>query len=201
VPDDIGAAERMVRDWQERAAEKAEKFGRMQSAIESITVSETSRDGAVRVTVGSSGILQDLQLADSAGKMPMPRLAAEIMRAVQAAQAKIPELMQQAAADTVGVEDPAVQHVLGQARKHFPEPPEEEEEPRRASGLQEMQFGVEDDAPPQRPTTPQHPTPPQHPTTQQRPPAPPQPPQPPRPQRRQPDDFDDDDFSSGSFLR
>ncbi|WP_188988738.1 YbaB/EbfC family nucleoid-associated protein [Saccharopolyspora thermophila] len=177
---DIGAAERMVREWQERAAEKAEKFGRMQQRIEQISVTESSRDGAIQVTISSAGILQGLELSDKAGNRPMATLANEIMRVVQAAQSRIPELMQRAVADTVGLDDPAAQHVVGQARRYFPEPPEDEAEPqRRAAGVQEMGLDTEDDyEPPQRPTPPQRPAP-----------------------HRGPDDFDDDDFSSGSFLR
>ncbi|PKW12914.1 YbaB/EbfC family nucleoid-associated protein [Saccharopolyspora spinosa] len=194
---DIGAAERMVREWQERANEKAEKFGRMQQEIEQISVTETARDGAIEVTINSAGILQNLQLSESASNRPMAKLANEIMRAVQTAQAKVPELMQQAVAGTVGLEDSAAQHVLGQARKYFPEPPDDDDEPQqRGSGLQEMRYEIEDDyeEPQQRrqpPAPPQPSTPPQRPAApQQRPPS-----------RRGPDDFDDEDFGNGSFLR
>ncbi|RKT85045.1 YbaB/EbfC DNA-binding family protein [Saccharopolyspora antimicrobica] len=187
---DIGATERMVREWQERAAEKAEKFGRMQQQIQQISATESSKDGAIQVTVGSGGMLESLQLLEAASNRPMAKLGAEIMRMVQAAQAKIPELMQQAVADTVGLEDTAAQHVLGQARKYFPEPPEDEPEPERTSNLREMQVPMEDDY--EEPQRRQAPVPPQ------RPAAPPREQQPPR---RPADDFDDDDFGSGSFLR
>jgi hypothetical protein len=182
VPDDISAAERMVRDWQERATEKAERFGRMQAEIESISVTESSRDGAVTVTVGSSGLLENLELGENAGNRPMAKLAAEIMRTVQLAQAKIPELMQQVAADTVGEDDTAVQHMLGQAKRFFPEAPEDSDDdaPKRP-GVQEMRVDVDDYEQPQRRSAPR--------------------PQPRPSGRRSPDDFDDDDFGSGSFLR
>ncbi|MER5391301.1 YbaB/EbfC family nucleoid-associated protein [Saccharopolyspora sp. NPDC002686] len=182
----------MVREWQEKAEEKAEKFGRMQQQIQQISVTESSKDGAVQVTVGSGGMLEALQLSEAASNRPMAKLGAEIMRTVQAAQAKIPEMMQQAVADTVGLEDTAAQHVLGQARKYFPEPPEDEQEPERAGHLREMQVSIEDDY--EEPQRRQPPTPPQ------RPAAPPREQQPPT-RRRPADDFDDDDFGSGSFLR
>lgn len=168
---DIGAAERMVREWQDRAAEKAEKFNRLQKHVEQISVTESSRDGAIRVTVAST--CRDLQLAENANNRPMPRLGAEIMRLVQQAQAKIPGQMQQAVEDTVGLADSAAQHVLGQARKHFPEPPPEEEPP-RGTRPNEIRPSAEDDyQPPRRQSSPG---------------------------RRRPDDFDDD-FGNGSFLR
>ncbi|MEB3368717.1 YbaB/EbfC family nucleoid-associated protein [Saccharopolyspora mangrovi] len=170
---DIGAAERMVREWQDRAAEKAEKFNRLQQQVEQISVTETSRDGAIQVTISSSGMLQGLQLADNANNRPMPRLGAEIMRLVQQAQAKIPGQMQQAVEDTVGLADSAAQHVLDQARRHFPEPPPEEEPPRGAKPNEIRPAAADDHQPPRRLQSPG---------------------------RRRPDDFDDD-FGNGSFLR
>lgn len=174
----IADTERMVRDWEERAAEKAEKFGQMQQQIEQIVVTESSRDGAIQVTVNSSGMLQSLQLEESAGSRPMAKLGAEIMRTVQLAQSKVPELVQQAVNDTVGMADPAAAHMVSESRRFFPEPPEDEEEPSRTSGLQEMDVPMEDDYEP-----------------------PPKPPQ--QPPRRRPVENvdDDDDFGSGSFLR
>ncbi|MCI2416236.1 YbaB/EbfC family nucleoid-associated protein [Saccharopolyspora sp. K220] len=138
----------------------------MQQEIEQLSVIESSRDGAVEVTIGSNGILQNLQLAENAGNRPMAELAAEITRAVQAARAKIPDLMRRTVADTVGLEDTAAQHVLTEARKNFPLPPEDEDaQQQRGSGVQEMQFGVEDDheqpqrrqPPPQQRPTRRHP--------------------------------------------
>lgn len=178
MPEDISAAERMVRDWQERATEKAERFGRMQEQVEQISVTESSRDGAVQVRVGSNGLLQNLELTDKAANRPMATLAAEIMRAVQVAQGKIPERMQQAVGDTVGTEDPAAQFVLGQVRKHFPEPPDDNEDESTYSGVQEMRYEIEDDEP--------------SPTRSNNPPSQP---------RRDSGPDDPDDFSSGSFLR
>lgn len=171
----------MVREWQQRATEKAEKFGQMQAAIQSITVTESSQDGAVQVTVGSNGILQDLQLSDSAANRSMSALASEIMRTVQKAQAKLPELMQEAAASTVGLEDSAVQHVLGKAREAFPQPPEEQDDgAQRYSGPQEIGFDEQEDVEQSAPDARRS-----------------------GPQCRRPDDFDDDDedFSDQSFLR
>ncbi|MGW1679114.1 YbaB/EbfC family nucleoid-associated protein [Saccharopolyspora sp. NPDC002376] len=179
VGQSIANTERMVREWQERAEEKAQKFGQMQQQIEQIVITQASRDGAIQVTVNSSGMLQSLQLAESASSRPMAKLGAEIMSMVQLAQSKVPDMVEQAVVDTVGLEDTAAQHLVTQSRKYFPEPPEEEEAPQRSSGLQEMQVPVEDDyEPPKRP------------------------PEPPRqPPRRQPVDDFDDDFGSGSFLR
>lgn len=51
----------MVSDWQRSANERARKFGDMQARVQQIAITDSSSDGAVRVTVGSNGLLQDLQ--------------------------------------------------------------------------------------------------------------------------------------------
>ncbi|PRW62198.1 YbaB/EbfC family nucleoid-associated protein [Actinopolyspora mortivallis] len=178
---DVGATERMVRQWQERATEKAERFGRMQAEIEAISVTESSEDGAVSVTVGSDGTLRDLHLAEHAANRSMSKLSSEIMRAVRCARSRLPELMRQAAAETVGTEDPAVQHVLSKARESFPEPPAEEQpdEPRTpGAGVREMHLGPEDEDA-----------------------AEPGPERSARSRRPEEPDDDDDDFENRSFLR
>jgi hypothetical protein len=46
MPEDISATERMLRDWQDRATEKAERFGRMQEQVEQISVTADNVRGA-----------------------------------------------------------------------------------------------------------------------------------------------------------
>ncbi|QUH05206.1 YbaB/EbfC family nucleoid-associated protein [Saccharopolyspora erythraea] len=187
---DTSATERMVREWQERATERAEKFNRMSEQVEQISVTESSRDGTVELTVASNGILTGIQIAESASARPMSQLSAEIMRTLRVAQSRIPELMERAVADTVGSDDSAGQHIVGQLRARFPEPPEEDQDDQvrsRHTGVQEMDYRVEDDhEPPSRPAPPRQ--------------APGQAPSRP-PQRRRPDDDFDEDYGSGSFLR
>lgn len=185
MPEDANAAEQMVRQWQERAAEKAQKFDAMRSRVEQISVTESTRDGAVQVTVGSNGLLQGLQLSEAAASRPMAKLSTEIMRTVQLAQSKLPDLMQEAVADTVGTEDTAAQHVVSEARRNFPEAPEEDDDApgtSQTSGIREMDIGNEDDSA----QPPRESLPPQQPPTRGGSTA----------------EFDDDDFGDGSsFLR
>ncbi|CAM06013.1 YbaB/EbfC DNA-binding family protein [Saccharopolyspora erythraea NRRL 2338] len=187
---DTSATERMVREWQERATERAEKFNRMSEQVEQISVTESSRDGTVELTVASNGILTGIHIAESASARPMSQLSSEIMHTLRVAQSRIPELMERAVADTVGSDDSAGQHIVGRLRARFPEPPEEDQDDQvrsRRTGVQEMDYRVEDDyEPPSRPAPPRQA--PGH--------APSRP-----PQRRRPDDDFDEDYGSGSFLR
>lgn len=177
VPEDLEASEQIVREWRERATERAEKFGQMQEQVEQLSITESSSDGSVQLTIGSNGLLKGLDISESAGNRPMSRLSTEIMRTLQVAQSRLPDLLQQTVDDTVGAEDTAGQHIVGELRKAFPEVEEEDEESSGArSGIQDIDYReAEIEEPPERPATR---------------PAP----------REEPGDFDDD-FGNGSFLR
>ncbi|WP_028662334.1 hypothetical protein, partial [Saccharomonospora iraqiensis] len=83
---------------------------------------------------------------ESAQGRRMAELSTQIMRTVQAAQARIPALLQEAMAETVGTEDETAATVFADAKRTFPEPPDEEEpEPPQADT--EFRFGPEGDDP------------------------------------------------------
>lgn len=178
MPEDIGASERMLSQWQQSIEQKAERYQEMAARVQGMTISETSRDGTVRLTIGSNGILTHLEIAESARDRRMAEVSAEVMRTLQRAQSRIPELLQQAMAETIGTQDETANVLFTEAKRNFPTPPHEEPAPPPLG--REMRFGIdEDDAPP--PTRP----------------GPPSPPPSRRPPRR-PDE--DDDFGGQSFL-
>ncbi|WP_199433405.1 YbaB/EbfC family nucleoid-associated protein [Qaidamihabitans albus] len=188
MPDNVDASERMVDDWTRRVQEQAERYQAMAARVEGLSVTERSRDGAVEVTISSKGLLTNLVIAESAQGRRMAEVSALIMRTVQAAQARIPELLQQAMAETIGTEDQTANKVFEDARRQFPDPPEDEPAPPEPQ--REMRFGPEDEEPPPAGRPGEPPKQPQ---------PPPQPPQA-RPRRRAAPDDDDDDFGGRSIL-
>jgi len=170
VPEDIGSSERMLEQWQTDIEQKAARYQRMAEHVQDLSITETSKDGLVRLTIGSNGILTDLVIAEAAGGKRMAEVSAEVMRTLQRAQSRIPELLQQAMAETIGTRDETANALFAEARKNFPPPPQEDF-PRPVN--REIRFGIEDDHRP--------PPPPAH-----------------RPPARRPDD--DDDFGGESFL-
>ncbi|WP_199438827.1 YbaB/EbfC family nucleoid-associated protein [Umezawaea beigongshangensis] len=178
MPDDIAGSERMLSQWQSSVQERANRYQAMATRVQGMSITETSADRLVQLTIGSNGILTNLTIAEGAREKRMAELSQEIMRTLQRAQSKIPELLQQAMAETIGTQDETANVLFDEAKKNFPAPPPEEPPP--AYGT-ELRFGVEDDAPP--------------------PPPPPRtgPPAPPPPPRRRRDD-DDDDFGGESVL-
>ncbi|ONI89550.1 hypothetical protein ALI22I_15500 [Saccharothrix sp. ALI-22-I] len=181
MPEDIGASERMLGQWQQSIEQKAERYQEMATRVQGMTISEASRDGSVRLTIGSNGILTHLEIAESARDKRMAEVSAEVMRTLQRAQSRIPELLQQAMAETIGTQDETANVLFDQAKRNFPTPPHEEAPPPVA---REMRFGIEDDSPPPPPPASR--------------PAPPSAPPPSRRPARRPDE--DDDFGGQSFL-
>ena len=171
MPDDVGGSERMLSQWETGIQEKAARYQAMADRVQGLTITETSRDGTIRLTIASNGILSSVDIAESARDKRMAEVSAEIMRCLQRAQSRIPELLQQVMAETIGTQDETANVLFAEARKNFPPAPAEDVPP---PVTEELRFGIEDDQPSR--------------------PAPP--PASRRPRRPE----DDDDFDGGSFL-
>lgn len=168
---DLSDIERMVDDWERGAAERSERFQAMRREVEQITITESVANGAVSVTVGNNGIPTDVRMTDAVSSMSPDEIAGNVLKAMQRAQSKYPQVIQEIVAETVGAADTAGQHIVRTAVENFPEPPDEDPEP-PAPGRQLRIEHEADDEPPRRPPPPQ------------------------RPARR-----DDDDFGDQSYLR
>jgi DNA-binding protein YbaB len=133
--------------WQEQIADNARRYGALSERLARTSATETSRDGVVRVTVSADGSLTELVLAEPRQPLPMHDLAAQIMGCVQRARARIPDLIAQAMADTVG-HDESTDLVLADARTRFPPAPAE---PAMRDVVEEMRIGA---APREEPVAP-----------------------------------------------
>jgi DNA-binding protein YbaB len=182
MPDSVDASDQLIDNWTKKLEENASRYQALAERMQGQTVTERSKDGTVEVTVDSRGLLKNLAIAEGAAGKRMAEVSAEVMRLVQKAQARIPELLQQAMAETTGTADEAASHLVEEAKSTFPAPPPEPEpdfpEPDRVRRF--LPEDTDESSPP--------PPPPQ------RPAAPP-----PQPRRRRPVDDDDDDFG-GSIL-
>ncbi|WP_328644794.1 YbaB/EbfC family nucleoid-associated protein [Amycolatopsis sp. NBC_00348] len=186
MPDSVDASDEMIDNWTKRLEDNAARYQALADRMQGQTITERSKDGLVTVTVDSRGLLKNLVIAESAaGAKRMAEVSAQVMQLVQRAQARIPELLQQAMTETTGTGDQAAVEIVREAQSTFPQPPPEPEpafpEPDRVRRF------LPDDNEEQPPRTP---------------PAPPQPPapQPPQPRRRRPADNEDDDDFGGPIL-
>jgi hypothetical protein len=99
------------------------KWNELNDRIARLSVTESSRDGTVQVTVSTSGVLTGLVLKERWHQpLPAGAVAAQVMECLARAQARIPDLLGRAAFETIGPDDPAAQLVVADARKRFPEP-------------------------------------------------------------------------------
>lgn len=105
--------------WLAEVADNVRRYGLLRERATELSITESSGDGTIRVTVSASGLLTDLVLRERWNPVPLPELATEIMDCLQRAQARIPELLRQAVVDTVGPNDPAAQLLLDDARRRF----------------------------------------------------------------------------------
>ncbi|KFU82684.1 YbaB/EbfC DNA-binding family protein [Amycolatopsis lurida] len=184
MPDNVDASERMVDNWTKQIQETAARYQAMAARMQGQTVTERSKDNTIEVTIDSKGLLTNLVISEAASGKRMAEVSSQVMRLVQLAQSRIPELLQAAMAETVGTTDETANRVIAEAQSTFPEaPPEENLTPPVPE--RHHRFGPEEEEPP---------TPPAQANSPQNPPQPK-----PIPRRRRTQDDDDDEFG-GSIL-
>ncbi|HET6502771.1 MAG TPA: YbaB/EbfC family nucleoid-associated protein [Amycolatopsis sp.] len=191
--------------WVAQARAKAERYQAMRSAAGEVSVTESSKDDLVTVTVDSAGNVTDLRITDRVRELTGAQVAAAVLGTLRKAQSRLPERLGEVMAETIGDDRQTVETIVGNYRAKFPEPEPEETEPPATEPLAaergttgEQRIGVlEDD-----PATPATPVPPA-PEVRNVPIAPPRErPAPPPPKRRRSDGEDEDDegFDGGSIM-
>ncbi|WP_188317119.1 YbaB/EbfC family nucleoid-associated protein [Solihabitans fulvus] len=101
VEPDVSASEQLVSQWEQELNRNAARYQEMSDRVQQLSVTETSRDGLVRITVGANGIPTDIAIAEPARERPMSDLSRQIMTCLRRAQARIPELLQQTMTETL----------------------------------------------------------------------------------------------------
>lgn len=142
-------------DWQARIAEDARRYQELRERLAQLSISQTSPDGSVRVTVSASGLLTDLALAEPARPATLADLATQVLDCVHRAQARIPDLLRQAMSESVGAADSNSELLVDEARQRFPEPPSPEQ---RTWQPDEIRFTAPETTP-AAPTRPAEPSP------------------------------------------
>lgn len=123
-------AEEWLRTWTSQVSAQAEAAQRMSERVAALTATAGGADGAIRVTVTSSGQLTALELDDRVQRMRGADLAKEIMRVTRLAQSRITAQVADVVAETVGTDTETGRAVLGSYEQRFPTPPEEPEHDR-----------------------------------------------------------------------
>lgn len=171
MSDPLGNSAARVDQWVARAKEKAERYQAMKAAVVQVSVTESSKDGMVTVTVDSAGNVTGLEITDRNKELSGAQVAEAVLATLRRAQSRLPERLGEVMADTIGDDQQTIDTVVGDYRAKFPEP--EPEEPAVDDGPPKI-GAIEEDTPP---------------------------PVPPRPVRRPADDPDDDDFGQSFTVR
>lgn len=99
---DVDAAEEWLDSWVGQVNAQAQRSVELSRRVAALTGSAEGRDGAIRVTVGSTGQVERLELDDRVRELSGPRLAQEIVSVMRRAQAILAGRVAEQVRETVG---------------------------------------------------------------------------------------------------
>jgi DNA-binding protein YbaB len=108
--------------WVTAAREKAQRYRSVQADTSQVSITETSKDGLVTVTVDANGTMTDLRLTDRVRELSGQQVAAAVLATVRRANAKIPERIAEILRDRAADDRATIDAVLANYRSRFPEP-------------------------------------------------------------------------------
>ena len=122
--DNPGKAAREMQRLAERMQERSRRFTELHTQMSALSVTETSADGAVRVSVDGNGLPTELTLTERSRGVEPERLSTELMACLRRAQAQLRARVEAATREAVG-DDEAGAAIVAQYAERFPdaEPP------------------------------------------------------------------------------
>lgn len=118
--DGVDAAEDWLDSWVGQVNAQAARSVELSRRVAALTGTAEGRDGAIRVTVGSAGQIERLELDDRVHGLSGPGLADEIMSVMRRAQAALSGLVADQVQDTVGVDTETGRAVIHSFETRFP---------------------------------------------------------------------------------
>lgn len=135
-PADAGADPALDR-WIADAEQMAARYQQLSADVSQVSVTESTPDSLITVTVNSAGLVTDLRISERVTGMPGPQVAAGVLMAMRRAQSRISGQVAELMRTTIG-EDKAMQEaVLTNYENLFPAPPE----PNRPPAVEEVRIG------------------------------------------------------------
>lgn len=125
--DGIDAAEDWLDAWAGQANKQASRSVELSRRVAALTSTATGRDGAIRVTVGSAGQVERLDLDDRVHELSGPRLAEEIVSVMRRAQAALSGRVAEEVEATVGADTETGRAVIHSFDTRFPTVEHEED--------------------------------------------------------------------------
>jgi hypothetical protein len=128
IMNDIDAAEEWLDAWTAQVNAQAERSVELSRRVAALAASAEGHDGAIRVTVGSTGQVEKLDLDEGVHDLPGPRLAREIMAVMRRAQAALAGRVADEVRATVGEDTETGRAVIQSFESRFPVPRDAEED-------------------------------------------------------------------------
>jgi YbaB/EbfC DNA-binding family len=122
---DIDAAEEWLDSWVGQVNAQAQLSVELSRRVAASTGSAQGCDGAIRVTVGSAGQVERLELDDRVRELSGPQLAEHIMSVIRRAQAVLAGRVAEQVRETVGEDTETGRAVLQSFDARFPATSEE----------------------------------------------------------------------------
>jgi hypothetical protein len=123
--DDIDAAQDWLDSWSAGVTAQAERAAQLSRRVAALTGYAENGDRSIRVTVGSSGQVEKLDLDDRVRRLTGAELSGEIMSVMRRAQAGLTALVEAQVRDTVGVDTETGRAVVNSFSLRFPPPRED----------------------------------------------------------------------------
>jgi YbaB/EbfC DNA-binding family len=111
--------------WTEQLHRKAQAYRGLQREISQLTVTETSADSAVRITIDAQGVPTELTLTDRARGLDPARLSAELMTCLRRAHSTLAAQVQDlVAGSALDGGDDGADGIIASYRDRFADLPE-----------------------------------------------------------------------------
>ncbi|PKV81517.1 YbaB/EbfC family nucleoid-associated protein [Nocardia fluminea] len=118
--DDLNNAAAELSRWAEDLEQKAQRYQELHAEMTAVSVTDTSADGRISVTVDANGSTTAITLAAAVRGMDPTAVATELMACTHRAQARLRDQVTGLVQDTVGA-DEAGQAIVGQYSDRFPD--------------------------------------------------------------------------------
>lgn len=126
MPQDIDAAEEWLDNWVSGVNAQAERAVTLSRRVARLTGSAESRDGSIKVTVGSSGQVESLDLDDRVQQVRGAELSRQILAVMRRAQADLSGQVAAQVRETVGADTETGRAVIHSFETRFPERDDDE---------------------------------------------------------------------------
>jgi len=122
MPNDIDAAEEWLEQWTAGVSAQAERAAALSRRVAALTGSARDEDGSIKVTVGSAGQVESLELDDRVQRLRGAELAGRILSVMRRAQSELAGRVAAEVRATVGADTETGRAVIHSFESRFPGP-------------------------------------------------------------------------------